>query len=179
MAEQELKETRPKGPEDPSSDLGFGRVVSSQRELRLLNRDGSFNVQKRGRGLHAFLAYSNLVSTSWDRFFLFVAIAYLAGKFPASLGQIARREIKAALQVLQVRRGFRTNRHACLLEKSGFCHHSRVRVRPLHLLHRRLQQRSRFPGQRRGRANESQQMIRGTGRKLTRAIPSQSDQAAL
>src|ERR1700749_3049372 len=63
--------------EDPSSDLGFGRVVSQQRELRLLNRNGTFNVQTRGRGLHSFLAYSNLVSTTWGRFFLFVAILYL------------------------------------------------------------------------------------------------------
>ncbi len=77
MTDQVLKEIPPKAPEDPSSDLGFGRVVSEQRQLRLLNRDGSFNVQRRGRGLHAFLAYSNLVSTSWDRFFLFVAVAYL------------------------------------------------------------------------------------------------------
>ncbi len=77
MTEQELKQIHPKVPDDPSSDLGFGRVVSSQRELRLLNRDGSFNVQKRGRGLHAFLAYSNLVSTTWSRFFLFVAVVYL------------------------------------------------------------------------------------------------------
>src|ERR1700735_585131 len=67
----------PKIPDDPSSDLGFGRVVSQQRELRLLNRNGTFNVQTRGRGLHAFLAYSNLVSTTWDRFFLFVAVVYL------------------------------------------------------------------------------------------------------
>jgi inward rectifier potassium channel len=81
MTEQELKEIPVKipvkAPEDPSSDLGFGRVVSQQRELRLLNRDGSFNVQARGRGLHAFLAYSNLVSTTWGRFFLFVAVVYL------------------------------------------------------------------------------------------------------
>jgi inward rectifier potassium channel len=81
MTEQELKEipgqipVRP--PEDPSSDLGFGRVVSQQRELRLLNRDGSFNVQARGRGLQSFLAYSNLVSTTWTRFFAFVAAVYL------------------------------------------------------------------------------------------------------
>jgi inward rectifier potassium channel len=66
-----------KAPDDPSSDLGFGRVVSEQRALRLLNRDGSFNVQRRGRGLNAFLAYSNLVSTTWGRFFLFVAAVYL------------------------------------------------------------------------------------------------------
>jgi inward rectifier potassium channel len=77
MREQELKPTPAKIAEDPSSDLGFGRVISQQRELRLLNRDGSFNVQTRGRGLHAFLAYSNLVSTTWSRFFLFVAILYI------------------------------------------------------------------------------------------------------
>jgi inward rectifier potassium channel len=79
VTEQELKELPAKrtAPDDPSSDLGFGRVVSEQRQLRLLNRDGSFNVQSRGRGLHAFLAYSNLVSTTWNRFFLFVAISYL------------------------------------------------------------------------------------------------------
>src|ERR1700743_2226635 len=63
--------------EDPSSDLGFGRVVSEQRQLRLLNRDGSFNVQRRGIGLHTILSYSNLVSTSWGRFFVFVAALYL------------------------------------------------------------------------------------------------------
>src|SRR5271163_849876 len=77
MSDPQLKEVPAKAAEDPSSDLGFGRVVSEQRQLRLLNRDGSFNVQRRGRGLHAFLAYSNLVSTTWGRFFLFVAVAYL------------------------------------------------------------------------------------------------------
>ena len=77
MSDPQLKELPAKAAEDPSSDLGFGRVVSEQRQLRLLNRDGSFNVQRRGRGLHAFLAYSNLVSTTWGRFFLFVAVVYL------------------------------------------------------------------------------------------------------
>jgi inward rectifier potassium channel len=77
VTDQDLKEIPRKTLEDPSSDLGFGRVVSEQRQLRLLNRDGSFNVQRRGRGLNAFLAYSNLVSTSWARFFLFVAVVYL------------------------------------------------------------------------------------------------------
>ena len=87
MTEQELKPT--KVADDPSSDLGFGRVVSQQRALRLLNRDGSFNVQTRGRGLHAFLAYSNLVSTTWARFFLFVAILYLALNGFFALGYVA------------------------------------------------------------------------------------------
>ena len=77
MTDQDVKERPTKVADDPSSDLGFGRVISQQRALRLLNRDGSFNVQTRGRGLHAFLAYSNLVSTTWNRFFLFVAVVYL------------------------------------------------------------------------------------------------------
>ena len=89
MTEQELKEKSTKVADDPSSDLGFGRVVSQQRALRLLNRDGSFNVQTRGRGLHAFLAYSNLVSTTWARFFLFVAILYLALNGFFALGYVA------------------------------------------------------------------------------------------
>ncbi|MGC2402848.1 MAG: ion channel, partial [Acidobacteriaceae bacterium] len=78
MAEQELtaKKTS-KHVDDPTSDLGFGRVVSEQRQLRLLNRDGTFNVQRRGGGVNAFLSYSNLVSTTWTRFFLFVAVVYL------------------------------------------------------------------------------------------------------
>src|SRR5271168_5364636 len=89
MSDQEIKEKPAKAADDPSSDLGFGRVVSQQRALRLLNRDGSFNVQTRGRGLHAFLAYSNLVSTTWNRFFLFVAILYLALNGFFALGYVA------------------------------------------------------------------------------------------
>jgi inward rectifier potassium channel len=79
MAEQELAaKTSSKHGDDPTSDLGFGRVVSEQRQLRLLNRDGTFNVQRRGRGVNALLSYSSLVSTTWGRFFLFVAVVYLS-----------------------------------------------------------------------------------------------------
>jgi inward rectifier potassium channel len=77
MKENQLKEeSQIAAAEDPNSDLGFGRVLSQQRDLRLLNRDGSFNVQRRGRGLNAFLSYSNLVTTTWSRFFGFVTIVY-------------------------------------------------------------------------------------------------------
>ena len=89
MTDQEPNQKSTKVADDPSSDLGFGRVLSQQRALRLLNRDGSFNVQTRGRGLHAFLAYSNLVSTTWNRFFLFVAILYLALNGFFALGYVA------------------------------------------------------------------------------------------
>jgi inward rectifier potassium channel len=89
VTDQEPNQISTKVADDPSSDLGFGRVLSQQRALRLLNRDGSFNVQTRGRGLHAFLAYSNLVSTTWNRFFLFVAILYLALNGFFALGYVA------------------------------------------------------------------------------------------
>lgn len=68
--------TTPPPHEEVAGDLGFGRVLSQQRDLRLLNRDGTFNVQKRGRGLRASLSYSNLVTTTWPLFFLFAAAAY-------------------------------------------------------------------------------------------------------
>jgi inward rectifier potassium channel len=70
------EETKQAPREDVNSDLGFGRVLSEQRDLRLLNRDGSFNVQKRGRSLQASLSYSSLVTTTWSAFFLFAAIGY-------------------------------------------------------------------------------------------------------
>ncbi len=73
--EPELKAT--KVPDDPQSDLGFGRVVSQQRELAPAQSKWHLQCADEGRGLHAFLAYSNLVSTTWSRFFLFVAILYI------------------------------------------------------------------------------------------------------
>jgi inward rectifier potassium channel len=77
MTDQEQQKETIKTHDEPASDLGFGRVVSEQRQLRLLNRDGSFNVQRRGIGVHTLLSYSNLVSTTWSRFFVFVAAVYL------------------------------------------------------------------------------------------------------
>jgi inward rectifier potassium channel len=71
-------------------DLGFGTVVSRESQQRLLNRDGSFNVERRGLGFWAsFSLYHTLLTISWTRFFLlcvswyFVAnslfaVAYLA-----------------------------------------------------------------------------------------------------
>ena len=37
-------------------DLGFGSVVARQSRQRLLNRDGTFNVVRRGLGLRASLS---------------------------------------------------------------------------------------------------------------------------
>src|SRR5271166_2099601 len=71
-------------------DLGFGSVVSRESQQRLLNRDGSFNVERRGLGFFSsFSLYHALLTISWVRFFfIFVgwyfianalfAVAYLA-----------------------------------------------------------------------------------------------------
>ena len=52
-------------------DLGFGSVVSRESQQRLLNRDGSFNVER--RGLHfwsSFSLYHALLTMPWWQFLL-------------------------------------------------------------------------------------------------------------
>src|SRR5437763_13918957 len=59
-------------------DLGFGSVISRESHLRLLNRDGSFNVARRGISFWRRLSpYQALLSMSWTRFFLVTVLAYL------------------------------------------------------------------------------------------------------
>lgn len=61
------------------NDLGFGSVVSAGSRQRLLNRDGSFNVERRGLPWHAtWDAYEYLVETTWPRFLGLVMVGYLA-----------------------------------------------------------------------------------------------------
>jgi inward rectifier potassium channel len=71
----------------PPQDLGFGSVLSGERTTRLLNPDGSFNVER--RGLHpvaAMSAYHWLLTMSWPRFLALVALVYiLANAFFACL----------------------------------------------------------------------------------------------
>lgn len=50
-------------------DLGFGSVISQEQQIRLLNRDGSFNVERRGYSLWESLSsYHALVTMGWTRF---------------------------------------------------------------------------------------------------------------
>jgi inward rectifier potassium channel len=80
-----MRPAREKGPprlaetaSDRNSDLGFGSVVTRSRR-RLLNRDGSFNVERGGLGLFASLSlYHYLLTTTWPRFLGLVSAAYLA-----------------------------------------------------------------------------------------------------
>ncbi len=71
-------------------DLGFGSVVSRESQQRLLNRDGSFNVERKGLSfLESLSPYHVLLTMSWWHFFLLgvgwyflanvvFALAYLA-----------------------------------------------------------------------------------------------------
>src|SRR6266849_4229238 len=59
-------------------DLGFGSVVSRERQQRLLNRDGSFNVARSGLGVLESLApYHQLLTISWAGFLGLVGALYL------------------------------------------------------------------------------------------------------
>ena len=61
--------------EERDRDLGFGSLVSQQRHVRLLNRDGSFNVRRR-QNLVDFASYHELMTMSWPAFIGLLASAY-------------------------------------------------------------------------------------------------------
>jgi len=66
----------PRGAEE-FHDLGFGSVVARESRERLLNQDGSFNVDRRGRGFLASISpYHSLLTMSWRRYFALVITAY-------------------------------------------------------------------------------------------------------
>lgn len=65
-------------PEEPPRDLGFGSVVASESRERLLNRDGTFNVGRRGLSIFESLSpYHALLSITWPQFLGGVAFSYL------------------------------------------------------------------------------------------------------
>lgn len=68
--------TRPAASED-KNDLGFGAVVGAQSTTRLLNKDGSFNVSRRGlRWFESHSAYHTALSMSWPKFLWTVVAIY-------------------------------------------------------------------------------------------------------
>ena len=55
--------------DDDLRDLGFGSRVSTETKTRLLNRDGSFNVNRTGLSfLQSLNLYHSLLTMSWGRF---------------------------------------------------------------------------------------------------------------
>jgi inward rectifier potassium channel len=60
-----------------SSDLGFGRVVAEESERRFVNRDGTFNVTRKGLNFFTSLSvYHYLLSISWWKFILAASLGY-------------------------------------------------------------------------------------------------------
>ena len=73
-------------PEGESRDLGFGSVVARERK-RLLNRDGSFNVQRVGLGFwESYSLYHTLLTMSWTGFFTLIVLLYVATNALFALG---------------------------------------------------------------------------------------------
>ena len=60
-------------------DLGFGSVVSDESRLRLLNRDGSFNVRRTGlKYFESMSLYHTLLTISWPRLLTLISAFYVA-----------------------------------------------------------------------------------------------------
>ena len=67
----------PETAEEPR-DLGFGSVVADESRLRLLNRDGSFNVSRRGlRTFETLAPYHALLTMGWLKFLGLVTLFYI------------------------------------------------------------------------------------------------------
>jgi inward rectifier potassium channel len=72
--------------EDQRGDFGFGSRIAQHGARRLLNRDGSFNVVRKGLPFHRSLSvYHALLTTSWPRFFLLVSGGYFAANLAFAL----------------------------------------------------------------------------------------------
>ena len=64
--------------EERDRDLGFGSVVSQERHLRLLNRDGSFNVMRKQSLVDSLGSYYTMLTISWPKFIGLVVLLYVA-----------------------------------------------------------------------------------------------------
>jgi inward rectifier potassium channel len=70
-------------------DLGFGTIVSQQSRVRFLNRDGSFNVERRGLGILSSLSvYHSLLTMPWWRFLCLVVGGYLLANLLFACGYL-------------------------------------------------------------------------------------------
>lgn len=67
----------PTPPEKPSSDLGFGTIVTEESRRRLINKDGSFNVRRKGLNFFTSLSlYHHLLTMTWVRFTIVASLGY-------------------------------------------------------------------------------------------------------
>jgi inward rectifier potassium channel len=59
------------------ADLGFGSVVAGESRQRLVNKDGTFNVTRKGLNfLTSMSIYHTLISMSWWKFILIASLGY-------------------------------------------------------------------------------------------------------
>ena len=73
-----MSTTAPPLTREETRDLGFGSVVSQEQQIRLLNRDGSFNVARRGYSFwDALSGYHELVTMSWIKFYSIVFAIFM------------------------------------------------------------------------------------------------------
>ncbi len=68
---------RPESLPDLNADLGLGGAVADGSAERFLNRDGTFNVRLEHLGGQGINVYGELLTVSWGRFFVLMALAYL------------------------------------------------------------------------------------------------------
>lgn len=62
---------------EENRDLGFGTVVSTESHVRLLNRDGSFNVKRKGLGFWESISfYHALLTMAWWKFLALITLGY-------------------------------------------------------------------------------------------------------
>lgn len=68
----------PQVPDKEASDLGFGTQVAGNSLQRLLNRDGTFNITRKGIGLgQSQTAFHMLLTMRWHQFIVLAAAAYV------------------------------------------------------------------------------------------------------
>jgi inward rectifier potassium channel len=81
------KVTPPLPPLVDTKDLGLGSKVTEQTRTRFLNRDGSFNVERRGQSfLRSLSPYHALLTMSWAKFHSMIVLSYFLVNVLFALG---------------------------------------------------------------------------------------------
>ncbi|CAN5524304.1 ion channel [soil metagenome] len=114
MAEQTLENSfvPDDGISEADRDLGFGSVVSGQSRQRLLNADGTFNVQRTGLPLLSSLnLFHYLLSMKWRTFLVLVLLLYFMsnvvfGSLYATFGPTSLVDTSAEPMANMLIRGF-------------------------------------------------------------------------
>jgi len=98
--------------EETQRDLGFGSVVSGQSRQRLLNADGTFNVQRTGLPfLTSLNLFHTMLTMKWRTFLLLVLLLYFMsnvvfGLLYSSFGSVALVDTSAEPMANMFVRGF-------------------------------------------------------------------------